>query len=58
MPNLISENADLSLLLHKAVMSKPQLAQVFNWQDAAAAHQLLASNAVTGKLVLQVSAVS
>ncbi|MBU1438037.1 MAG: zinc-binding dehydrogenase, partial [Gammaproteobacteria bacterium] len=34
---------------------KPVLAQVFDWHDAAAAHQLLASNAVTGKLVLQVA---
>jgi putative PIG3 family NAD(P)H quinone oxidoreductase len=34
---------------------KPVLAQVFDWRDAAAAHQLLASNAVTGKLVLQVA---
>ncbi|MBU2278357.1 MAG: zinc-binding dehydrogenase, partial [Gammaproteobacteria bacterium] len=34
---------------------KPVLAQVFDWHDAAAAHQLLASNAVTGKLVLQIA---
>ncbi len=35
---------------------KPVLAQVFDWRDANAAHQLLASNTVTGKLVLQISA--
>ena len=33
---------------------KPVLAQVFDWQDAADAHQLMASNAVTGKLVLTI----
>ena len=35
---------------------KPVLAQMFDWRDAAAAHQLMASNAVTGKLVLQITA--
>jgi len=33
---------------------KPVLAQVFDWRDAAAAHQLMASNALTGKLVLTI----
>lgn len=33
---------------------KPVLAQVFDWQDAADAHRLMASNAVTGKLVLTI----
>jgi len=35
---------------------KPVLAQVLPWQEAATAHQLLAANAVTGKLVLQIDA--
>lgn len=35
---------------------QPVVAQVFDWHDAAAAHQLMASNAVTGKLVLQIAA--
>lgn len=53
--------ADFSARFGKALAQgqiKPVLAQVFDWQDAAVAHQLLASNAVTGKLVLQVSTVS
>ena len=52
--------ADFSVRFGQALAQgqiKPVLAQVFDWQDAAAAHQILASNAVTGKLVLQVSAV-
>lgn len=34
---------------------KPVLAQVYDWHNAMQAHQLLASNGVTGKLVLQIS---
>lgn len=34
---------------------KPVIAQVFDWQQAEQAHQLLASNAVVGKLVLTLS---
>jgi NADPH2:quinone reductase len=54
-------SADFSARFGQALAQgqiKPVLAQVFDWQNAATAHQLMASNAVTGKLVLQVSAVS
>jgi NADPH2:quinone reductase len=35
---------------------KPVLSKVYDWQNAAQAHQLLASNGVTGKLVLNIHA--
>jgi putative PIG3 family NAD(P)H quinone oxidoreductase len=49
--------ADFSAQFGQALaqgLIKPVLSKVFDWREADAAHQLLASNVVTGKLVLKI----